>query len=68
MAYDPCYHAACDTLKEEDQSEDVQEIEEVYLQQLGEDVVVGNINTRALGEMSSGVAHATLAFAQTTSA
>ena len=68
LAYDPCYHAACDTLKEEDQPEEVQRIEEAYLQQLGEDVVEGNINTRALDEMSDGVAHATLVFAQTTSA
>jgi Zn-dependent M28 family amino/carboxypeptidase len=64
LAYDPCYHAACDTLEEEDQPEEVQRIEEAY----GEDVIVGNVNTKALDEMSDGVAHATLAFAQTTSA
>jgi Zn-dependent M28 family amino/carboxypeptidase len=64
LAYDPCYHAACDTLNEEDQPEEVQRIEQAY----GENVIVGNINTKALREMSDGVAHATLAFAQTTSA
>jgi hypothetical protein len=64
LAYDPCYHAACDTLKDEDRCEEVQEIEDAY----GENVIVGNINTRALDEMSDGVAHATLVFAQTTSA
>lgn len=64
LAYDPCYHAACDTLYEEDQSEEVQRVEDAY----GDAVVVGNVNTKALDEMSDGVAHATLAFAQTTSA
>jgi hypothetical protein len=64
LAYDPCYHAACDTLKEEDQSEAVREVQDAY----GEGVIVGNVNTLALDEMSDGVAHATLVFAQTTSA
>jgi Zn-dependent M28 family amino/carboxypeptidase len=64
LAYDPCYHAACDTLNEEDQSDEVLRVERAY----GEEVIVGNVNTLALGEMSDGVAHATLVFAQTTSA
>ena len=42
IAYDPCYHQACDT--------------------------AGNLNTKALDEMSDAAAHATLTFAQTTSA
>ena len=42
VAYDPCYHAACDDIT--------------------------NLNKTALDQMSDGVAHATLAFAQTTSA
>jgi Zn-dependent M28 family amino/carboxypeptidase len=42
IAYDPCYHQACDDIK--------------------------NINTTALEQMADGVAHATLAFAQTSSA
>lgn len=64
LAYDPCYHAACDTLNEEDQSDEVLRVERAY----GEEVIVGNVNTLALDEMSDGVAHATLVFAQTTSA
>ena len=42
VAYDPCYHAACDD--------------------------TGNLNKTALDQMSDAAAHATLAFAQTTSA
>jgi Zn-dependent M28 family amino/carboxypeptidase len=42
LAYDPCYHQACDT--------------------------IGNVNVNALDEMADGAAHATLTFAQTTSA
>ena len=64
LAYDPCYHAACDTLKESDQPAEVRRIERAY----GERVIRGNVNKKALNEMSDGVAHATLAFAQTTSA
>jgi Zn-dependent M28 family amino/carboxypeptidase len=64
LAYDPCYHAACDTLKEGDQPAEVRRIERAY----GERVIRGNVNKKALNEMSDGAAHATLAFAQTTSA
>ena len=42
VAYDPCYHAACDDIT--------------------------NLNKAALDQMSDATAHATLAFAQTTSA
>jgi Zn-dependent M28 family amino/carboxypeptidase len=42
VAYDPCYHAACDDIT--------------------------NLNKRALNQMSDATAHATVAFAQTTSA
>jgi Zn-dependent M28 family amino/carboxypeptidase len=42
VAYDPCYHQACDTL--------------------------ANLSTKALDEMSDASAHATLTFAQSTSA
>jgi hypothetical protein len=42
VAYDPCYHQACDGIK--------------------------NVNTMALEQLADGAAHATLAFAQTTSA
>jgi hypothetical protein len=59
LAYDPCYHAACDTLNEADQPPDVRRIEDAY----GERTVVGNVNRQALDEMADGAAHATLAFA-----
>jgi Zn-dependent M28 family amino/carboxypeptidase len=42
LAYDPCYHQACDT--------------------------IANLSSTALDQMSDAVAHATLAFAMTTSA
>jgi hypothetical protein len=42
----------------------VRKIQDAY----GDAVVVGNVNKKALDEMSDGVAHATLVFAQTTSA
>ena len=63
LAHDPCYHQACDTLKEEDQSAEVQTVEAAH----GESVLVGNVNVRALDEMADGAAHATLTFAQTNS-
>jgi hypothetical protein len=64
LDHDPCYHQACDTLKEALQSPEVLAVERAY----GDAVIVGNVNTKALDEMSDGAAHATLAFAQTTSA
>ena len=42
LAYDPCYHAACDTIK--------------------------NLSTLAMDQMADATAHATVAFAQTSSA
>ncbi len=42
IAYDPCYHQACDTL--------------------------ANVNQQAIDEMADAIAHATLVFAETTSA
>jgi Zn-dependent M28 family amino/carboxypeptidase len=64
LAYDPCYHQACDTLKDALQSAEVDQVEAAY----GDAVIVGNINTKALDEMSDAAAHATLTFAQRTSA
>jgi Zn-dependent M28 family amino/carboxypeptidase len=63
LAYDPCYHQACDTLKDALQSAEVDQVEAAY----GDAVIVGNVNTKALDEMSDAAAHATLTFAQTTS-
>lgn len=63
LAYDPCYHQACDTLKEREQSDDVREIEDAY----GNHVIVGNVNRLALEELGDGAAHSTLIFAESTS-
>jgi Zn-dependent M28 family amino/carboxypeptidase len=64
LAYDPCYHQECDTLKDALQSAEVDQVEAAY----GDAVIVGNVNTKALDEMSDAAAHATLTFAQRTSA
>jgi Zn-dependent M28 family amino/carboxypeptidase len=64
LAHDPCYHKACDSLKEEDQPPEVRAIEDAY----GDEVVMGNVNRQALEELADGVAYATLVFAETTSA
>jgi Zn-dependent M28 family amino/carboxypeptidase len=61
LAYDPCYHQECDTLKDALQSAEVDQVEAAY----GDAVIVGNVNTKALDEMSDAAAHATLTFAQT---
>jgi Zn-dependent M28 family amino/carboxypeptidase len=65
LAYDPCYHQACDTLKDGDQAPDVRRaLEGAY----GDRTLVGNINKQSLDELADGAAHATLVFAETTSA
>lgn len=61
IAYDPCYHEACDDLKEPNEEP---ELEAAY----GHTVLLGNINTRAIDEMSDAAAHAVLTFAMTGSA
>jgi Zn-dependent M28 family amino/carboxypeptidase len=61
LAYDPCYHQVCDTLKDALQTAEVNQVEAAY----GDAVIVGNINTKALDEMSDAAAHATLTLAQT---
>ena len=61
LAYDPCYHQECDTLKDALQSAEVNQVEAAY----GDAVIVGNVNTKALDEMSDAAAHATLTLAQT---
>jgi hypothetical protein len=52
LAYDPCYHAACDTLNEADQSRTCGGSRDAY----GERTVVGNVNRQALDEMADGAA------------
>ena len=44
LAYDPCYHQACDTYLEKKQSDDVEAVEDAY----GNNVIVGNVNRRSL--------------------
>lgn len=62
LAYDPCYHQACDSYLEKKQSDDVEAVEDAY----GNNVIVGNVNRLSLGELSDAAAHATLFFAQRT--
>ncbi|MPZ90719.1 MAG: M20/M25/M40 family metallo-hydrolase [Actinobacteria bacterium] len=61
LAYDPCYHQACDDLVEPNE---VPELETAY----GSDVLVGNVNTQAIDEMSDAAAHAVFTFTMTGSA
>ncbi|MQA06409.1 MAG: M20/M25/M40 family metallo-hydrolase [Streptosporangiales bacterium] len=63
-AYDPCYHAACDSLTPTHTPEQ----EALYAQLAAEYDMVGNVNMDALDEMSDATAHATLTFANTKSA
>jgi Zn-dependent M28 family amino/carboxypeptidase len=66
VAYDPCYHQACDSftpVADEADPATYAAIEAAYPGEL-----VGNLNTKALDEMSDAVAHGTLTFAQTGSA
>jgi Zn-dependent M28 family amino/carboxypeptidase len=67
VAYDPCYHQACDSrtpLADGADPAAYAAIEAGY----PPGTLVGNLNTQALDEMSDAVAHGTLTFAQTTSA
>jgi hypothetical protein len=67
VAYDPCYHQACDSftpLLDGADPADYAAIEAGY----PPGTLVGNLNTQALDEMSDATAHGTLTFAQTTSA
>lgn len=56
LAYDPCYHRACDDGAEPNE---VAALEEAY----GEDVVVGNVNRVVFGQNIDAAAVATLVFA-----
>ena len=67
VAYDPCYHQACDSftpLADGGDPAAYAAIEAGY----PPGTLVGNLNTQALDEMSDATAHGTLTFAQTTSA
>jgi Zn-dependent M28 family amino/carboxypeptidase len=69
VAYDPCYHQACDSLDPIGDGADAELYEalnDAYdgaLEYLG---VISNVNTLALEEMSDAVAHAVLLYAMST--
>jgi Zn-dependent M28 family amino/carboxypeptidase len=71
VAYDPCYHQACDSLDPVADGANAQTytaLNAAYGGALVVDGTISNLNTRALDEMSDATAHGTLTFAQTTSA
>ena len=71
VAYDPCYHQACDSLTpvaDGADAETYEDLSDAYAGALIVDGTISNLNTQALDEMSDAVAHGTLTFAQTTSA
>ena len=63
-AYDPCYHAACDSLTPVADGANAA----LYSQLNAAYDLVGNVNLEALDEMSDAAAHAVLVFAMTRSA
>ena len=71
VAYDPCYHQACDSLTpvaDGADAETYEDLSDAYAGALVVDGTISNLNTQALDEMSDAVAHGTVTFAQTTSA
>ncbi len=64
-AYDPCYHLACDSLRQDFGADTAQAT--LYAALRAEYPLVGNVNMLALEQMSDAVAHATLTFALDTS-
>jgi Zn-dependent M28 family amino/carboxypeptidase len=66
VAYDPCYHQACDSLNPVKDGADADLYAALDTAYGGD--LAGNLNTRALNEMSDATADGTLSFAQTTSA
>ena len=70
VAYDPCYHQACDSLDPIGDGADAglyEAINAAYDGALEFNGVISNINTLALEEMSDAVAHAVLLYAMSTS-
>ncbi len=67
VAYDPCYHQACDSL-EQAGTEGFDPALYAALDAAYGGALVGNVNTLALDEMSDAAAHAVLMFAMTRSA
>jgi Zn-dependent M28 family amino/carboxypeptidase len=71
VAYDPCYHSPCDSLDPVADGADADTyaaLNAAYQGALEVDGTISNLNKKALREMSDAAAHATLTFAQTTSA
>lgn len=64
-AYDPCYHQACDSLRQDFGSDTAKAT--LYAALRAEYPLVGNVNMLALEQMSDAIAHATLTFALDTS-
>jgi Zn-dependent M28 family amino/carboxypeptidase len=70
VAYDPCYHQACDSLDPIGDGADAglyEALNEAYDGALEYNGVISNVNTVALEEMSDAVAHAVLLYAMSTS-
>jgi Zn-dependent M28 family amino/carboxypeptidase len=70
VAYDPCYHQACDSLDPIGDGADAdlyEALNAAYDGALEYNGVISNINTLALEEMSDAVAHAVLLYAMSTS-
>ncbi|HEX6576906.1 MAG TPA: M20/M25/M40 family metallo-hydrolase [Jiangellaceae bacterium] len=70
VAYDPCYHQACDSLDPVSDGADAdlyEALNEAYDGALEYNGVISNVNTLALEEMSDAVAHAVLLYAMSTS-
>ncbi|HEY9379476.1 MAG TPA: M20/M25/M40 family metallo-hydrolase [Jiangellaceae bacterium] len=70
VAYDPCYHQACDSLDPIGDGADAglyQALNAAYGGALEYNGVISNVNTRGLEEMSNAVAHAVLLYAMSTS-
>jgi len=69
VAYDPCYHGACDAYgAAQRKAPDLdtalyQALNDAYIAQFGKDKLAGNINVKALNEMSNAAAHAVYYYA-----
>jgi Zn-dependent M28 family amino/carboxypeptidase len=64
-SYDPCYHQPCDSMTPVADGADADLYAALQAEYPG---LVGNVNTKALDEMSDAAAHAVLTFGMTTSA
>ena len=70
VAYDPCYHQACDSLDPIADGADAdlyEALNEAYEGALEYNGTISNVNTKALEEMSDAAAHAILLYAMSTS-